>query len=62
MIKKAIIFLTLLTILITLSSCGFLNISSKWKDKEITIDGNDADWKNAMQNYYKFNLGCYNDA
>jgi hypothetical protein len=61
MFKTNKFLIYLFIFLIILSGCTSFNISSKWKNNEIKIDGNDSEWKGAMQNQGKFMLGCLND-
>ena len=61
MIRQINLIFFFLLISFMFSGCSSLNISSKWKNNEIKIDGNDTEWKEIMHNYGKFYLGCYND-
>ncbi len=61
--KKYFSGIVLITILL-LQGCNMIQLESMWKDREITIDGNDKDWIDAQYYLKDYNvvLGVMNDA
>jgi len=57
------ILLNLLLILIIFVNCNNIELNSKWRDREISIDGMQFEWENALLNIKneKINLGLLND-
>ncbi|MFC1897994.1 hypothetical protein ACFLYJ_00315 [Candidatus Cloacimonadota bacterium] len=60
--KKCYLVIALVTIIL-LQGCNMIQLESMWKDREITIDGNDKDWIDAKYYLKDFNvvLGIMND-
>ncbi len=46
--KKGLLFIGLISLIISVAGCGDTEIDSKWKTQDIKIDGNDADWGNTL--------------
>jgi hypothetical protein len=61
MVKNLLLMFFIPFVLFTFSSCGNLKAGSKWKDKEIKIDGNSDEWKDNLTKYDKISVGSYND-
>ena len=61
MIKQMTLLFFFFLFFIIFSGCSAFNISSKWKDKEININGKDSKWNYTIQNKNKFSIGCCND-
>ena len=57
--------LSLILFLLTffLAGCGLFEVDSKWRDREIVIDGKSGDWLNAMLYFEeeRISLGLLND-
>jgi len=58
--KKIVFILTIFYISIFFN-CSTYNISSKWKNKDIKIDGNDIEWNDMMRKCGILYVGSYND-
>jgi calcineurin-like phosphoesterase family protein len=60
--KKHYLGLILITVLL-LQGCNMIQLESLWKDREITIDGNDKDWIDAKYYLKDYNVvvGVMND-
>jgi|GEM_PF-3684132 hypothetical protein len=63
MMKRASYILLFLVSGLLLYGCENVELTSNWLDKEITVDGNDADWKNSMTflENTRAAIGIYND-
>ena len=61
--KKNVFFIALLFCsFLGLWGCDKFNIASTWKDREITVDGNDTEWQDRMTQQGAIYLGVSNDA
>lgn len=61
--KKKVMILSVLISAVLFIGCKSIELQSSWKDRTVTIDGNDEDWKG--QKYYikekNFTVGVMND-
>jgi hypothetical protein len=60
---RAIILLVLLYLFVLISGCNNIELISNWRDREITIDGSDAEWQGSLMSLKKGKMawGVLND-